>query len=169
MISGFFNPPYGFGYGPTPPFFGPGLGFGWPGFAGPGWQPAPMGALTWGGTWAPYTVWSGFGGLGGLRRHGGSYSPQFAGTGLPTDEEITEMVYDAMDVDPLIPYDADINVSVDSGVVTLTGTVINKSIKHAAADDAWWIPGVTDVRNELKVSGRHRTRGAEEEEKRQQK
>lgn len=159
MQASFFGQPYGM----MPPYYGP-MGFGWPGFGGPMWSPVPMGALTWGGTFAPYPVWSGFGGLGGLRRHGGSYSAQFISTGLPSDEEITEMVYDAMDVDPLIPYDADINVSVDAGEVTLTGTVINKSIKHAAGDDAWWIPGVVDVHNQLKVVGRHRARGETEEE-----
>lgn len=161
-MNAYFNQPYGYGYGPMPPFFGPAAGFGWPGFGGPMYQPVPMGGLTWGGTYAPYTVWSGYGGLGGLRRHGGSYSAQFMDTGLPTDEEISEMIYDAMDVDPLIPYDADINVTVDAGEVTLTGTVANKSIKHAAGDDSWWIPGVVDVHNQLKVSGRRRTRGGTE-------
>ncbi|MBI2865582.1 MAG: BON domain-containing protein [Chloroflexi bacterium] len=112
------------------------------------------------GSGGAYPYWTGFGGLGGLRRHGGSYSPQFTATGLPTDEEIVEMVYDAMDVDPLVPYDADINVDCDAGVVTLTGTVLNKRAKHAAGDDAWWAPGVVDVKNELMVSGRRRARTA---------
>lgn len=98
--------------------------------------------------------------MGGLRRWGGAYSPQYVATGLPTDEEIEEMVYDAIDADPLIPYDADINVEVDSGVVTLTGTVLNKTEKHAAGDDAWWVPGVVDVKNELKVTGRRRVKTA---------
>jgi len=99
-----------------------------------------------------------YGGLGGLRRHGGTYTQQFLTTGLPTDQEITEMIYDQMDVDPLIPYDADINVDVDAGVVTLTGTVPDKAAKHAAGDDAWWVPGVDDVNNQITVSGRHRYR-----------
>ena len=101
--------------------------------------------------------------MGGLRRWGGTYSPQYTATGLPTDEEITEMVYDAIDADPLIPYDADINVAVDAGVVTLTGTVPNKRVKHAAGDDAWWVPGVVDVNNELEVTGRRRAKTAPRE------
>lgn len=158
-MAGYYSPPYGygFGYGAAASFSGAWLPSGWTMSTIP-YQPVPMGALTWGGTYAPYPVWSGFGGLGGLRRHGGSYSPQFAATGLPTDEEITEMVYDRLDVDMLIPYDADINVSTDAGEVTLTGTVLNKAIKHAAGDNAWWVPGVTDVHNELQVVGRHRIR-----------
>jgi hypothetical protein len=102
-------------------------------------------------------------GLGGLRRWGGTYSPQFMLTGLPTDEEIVEMVYDAIDNDPLIPYDADINVDADAGTVTLTGTVMTKQIKHAAGDDAWWIPGVDDVCNELGVERRHPAHGTSEQ------
>jgi hypothetical protein len=148
-ICGYSGPLWHGGVSPT---LGPGPAFQpWFGMGPAGYGPA-------------YAAWAGFGGLGGLRRHGGTYSPQFVATGLPTDEEITEMIYDAMDVDPLIPYDADINVEVDSGVVTLTGTVPNKRVKAAAGDDAWWVPGVVDVRNELQVTGRHRHRreGTEE-------
>jgi hypothetical protein len=102
-------------------------------------------------------------GLGGLRTWGGTYSPQFTATGLPTDEEIVEMVYDAIDDDPLIPYDADIDVKCDAGEVTLTGTVPNKRMKHAAGDDAWWVPGVVDVHNQINVSGRRRAKHAPSE------
>ncbi|MBI4319426.1 MAG: BON domain-containing protein [Chloroflexi bacterium] len=102
-------------------------------------------------------------GLGGLRTWGGTYSPQYIATGLPTDEEITEMVYDAIDGDPLIPYDADIDVEVDAGAVTLSGAVPNKDMKHAAGDDVWWVPGVTDVENNLMVTGRRRAKGAPRE------
>ncbi len=137
MMPGTYAPGMGFA-GPAP-----GMGFGMmPGyFTNPwywGWM-SPT-ALGWG--------------LGGLRRWGGTYSPQFTMTGLPTDNEIVEMVYDAIDADPLIPFDADINVESDAGTVTLTGTVATKEIKHAAGDDAWWIPGVDDVRNELQVERR---------------
>jgi len=91
-------------------------------------------------------------GLGGGRRWGGTYSPQFTMSGLPTDSEIVEMVYDAIDADPLIPYNAAIDVESEAGTVTLTGTVVSKQIKHATGDDAWYIPGVSDVRNEIEVS-----------------
>ncbi len=98
-----------------------------------------------------------------MRTHGGGYSPEFIATGLPTDEEITEMVYDAFDIDPLIPYDADLDVEIDAGVVTLSGSVPNKRAKHSAGDDTWWVPGVTDVRNNITISPRRRVRTAPRE------
>jgi hypothetical protein len=153
---------------------GYGYGYGWSPFSG------PMNAMNQGGCVCPscgfglspaqslsgYPGWNpGFApgdafGLGGIRTWGGTYSSQYTGTGLPTDEEIAEMIYDALDMDPLVPYDADIDVSVDSGEVTLAGTVPNKRVKHAIGDDSWWIPSVTDVHNELQLSGRRRSRSA---------
>lgn len=160
---GFAGPGMGFG-GPGMAFGGQGMGFGAPGFGGFGQPWAQYGSPNFG--FAPNFNPVALGwGLGGLRRWGGSYSPQFLLTGLPTDDEITEMVYDAIDADPLIPYDADINVDTDAGTVTLSGTVPSKQIKHAAGDDAWWIPGVDDVRNDMQVVSR-RTTHAEGEEAR---
>jgi hypothetical protein len=149
-------PNCGFGFAPGMIGFGGyggqfsqgGMPGGYGGFGGYGFGP---------GSSAPW-------GLGGLRTWGGTYSSQYTSTGLPTDEEITEMVFDAIDADPLIPYDADIDVVVDSGEVTLAGTVPNKRIKHAAGEDTWWIPGVTDVHNQLQVGGRRRSRSAPKEQ-----
>lgn len=141
-MPGMYGQPYGMGPG--------NFGFG-------GQMPAGYGMNPWA-AWNFNPIALGWG-LGGGRRWGGTYSPQFAMTGLPTDEETTEMVYDAIDADPLIPFDADINVDTDAGTVTLTGTVPNKQIKHAVGDDAWWIVGVDDVRNELQVQPR---RGGQE-------
>lgn len=139
MNSGQFGLPQGFGgFAPTP--FNP--AFGMPPMMNP-WSGAGFSPINLG--------W----GLGGTRQWGGTYSPQFLTTGLPTDGEITEMVYDAIDADPIIPYDADINVDSDAGVVTLSGTVMSKEIKHAAGDDAWWMPGVDDVHNDLQVAPHH--------------
>ncbi len=133
------------------------------GYNGPIWHTGPSPAPQLGG-WAPMsTLWTTFGGIGGLRTHGGTYSPEFMATGLPTDEEIAEMIYDTIDIDPLVPYDADIDVEVDAGIVTLTGTVPNKHAKHAVGDDAWWVPGVTDVRNNITVSERRRVKTAPRE------
>jgi len=133
--------------------------FGPTNFAPPGFsQPSYFPATNWGGGYGftpPANAWMGPAamgwGLGGARTWGGTYSPQFLSTGLPTDSEIVEMCYDAMDDDPVIPFDAEINVDSDAGTVTLTGTVHSKLVKHAAGDDAWWIPGVDDVHNELRV------------------
>lgn len=131
------------------------------GYSGPEWHAGPSYAQ---GLGAPgFGPYPGAWGLGGVRRWGGAYSPQFIATGLPTDEEIEEMIYDALDADPMIPYDADISVAVDTGVVTLTGTVANKRTKHAAGDDVWWVPGVVDVNNEVAVTGRRKIRSAPSE------
>ncbi len=45
----------------------------------------------------------------------------------------------------------DVNVAVDDGVVTLSGTVENFSAKEAAAADAWSVTGVVDVVNNIEV------------------
>jgi osmotically-inducible protein OsmY len=95
------------------------------------------------------------------------YAPAYYG-GLPTDSEIEEMIYDAIDADPLIPFDANVDVSVEAGTVYLRGDVPSKRIKHAAGDDAWWIPGVIDVHNEMKVTQRHRGQQAEGEQQQQE-
>lgn len=148
---------------PATPFVAPYGAFHCPvcGYSGSTWHAGPSPSATFAsGSFAP---WVSFGGLGGLRRHGGAYSPQFTATGLPTDEEITEMIYDTLDADPFVPYDADINVEVDSGIVTLAGTVPNKRVKHAVGDDSWWVPGVVDVRNNIQVSGHRRVKSAPRE------
>ena len=66
------------------------------------------------------------------------------------DEEIKR------DVETALFYDTWVNsyqvkVDVKDGVVTLTGTVDSAFEKRAAGDDAWDVPGVRDVRNELQV------------------
>lgn len=96
----------------------------------------------------------GMGGLGGLRPSGANYSEQFLSTGLPTDTDLEEMIYDAIDVDPLIPADCQIDVTCDSGTCTLSGDVPDKMVKHAAGQDTWWTAGVVDVENNLNVTGK---------------
>jgi hypothetical protein len=161
-----FGPGYqfqqGFGYQPWQQGFGyqPHQGFGYQpwqqGFGYQGYHPFLSQTGGYQG--------SGFG-PGAAGQWGGPYSHQFGTAGLPTDEQITEMIYDALDADPLIPWDTEIDINVDAGTVTLTGTVPNKRIKHAAGDDAWWINGVVDVHNNLDVAARRRgarTMGATE-------
>ena len=89
--------------------------------------------------------------------YGQGYAHPYYG-GLPTDAEIEEMIYDAIDADPMVPFDANIDVTVEAGTVYLRGEVTSKRIKHAAGDDAWWIPGVSDVHNEIKVTPRRQAR-----------
>ena len=47
---------------------------------------------------------------------------------------------------------SDIGIHVTNGIVTLTGTVDNLYQRQAAEDDAWSLPGVRGVVNELRVS-----------------
>ncbi len=119
----------GFAFGPGyPAGFGPAFGYGYP---MPGF---------WGGAYPQ-----------------GSYGPSSWGTPwCPTDEEVMQMIYDVIDADPAVPYASGVNVDVVDGVVTLTGTVPNKRVKHAVGDDAWWVPGAWDINNNLEVTPRTR-------------
>ncbi len=86
----------------------------------------------------------------------GTFLTMYGGTGSPGDPEIAEMVLSSLDADPRIPFDSDIDVDVTAGHVTLRGSVPTKRIKHAAGDDAYWVPYVVDVHNELEVVGRQK-------------
>ncbi|MDI6827914.1 MAG: BON domain-containing protein [Armatimonadota bacterium] len=132
--------------------------------AAPGWAPGPS---FWAQGWTPQMqspAWRHSPWAGPAWGYAPPYTPAYYG-GLPTDSEIEEMIYDAIDADPLIPFDANIDVTVEAGTVYLRGEVPSKRIKHAAGDDAWWIPGVVDVHNEIKVVPRRARRPSEEEAK----
>jgi len=75
------------------------------------------------------------------------------------------MLYEAMEWDPLIPDPSGIDVKVEAGTVTLTGEVPSKRIKYVADQYAYWIPGVVDVRNELKVTHRRQREQQERQRK----
>ncbi len=73
-------------------------------------------------------------------------------TPLPmlSDDEIAAAVRDAFQFDPrVLPFDID--VTVEDGIVTLSGTVDNLQARMAAAADARNTLGVWRVRNHLKV------------------
>jgi len=120
----------------------------------PFWGAAP----SYPGAYNPY--WNPFWGYGTFPTAGAGAFPGFTpGLGLlplgqAGDAEIKDFVERSLDRDPEVPAHADIGVDVKNGVVTLTGTVPNKRIKHAVGDDAWWIPQVLDVHNELNVERR---------------
>ncbi|OQA03137.1 MAG: outer membrane lipoprotein [bacterium ADurb.Bin400] len=105
---------------------------------GPGWGPGM----------------SGYGQMGYGPTYGPWYTGTYGTTSLPTDEDIRARVESNIDFDPIIPWDTDINIQVDAGEVTLEGVVPSKRIKHAAGDDAWWVDGVVDVHNNIKVQKR---------------
>ena len=166
----------GYGVCPTcgcPPQWQGGPWQQWQGPAGPPWQGGPwQGGQMWAGpAWGAGPGWQGCGqpgwGPGPYAPPAPTYAPAYYG-GLPTDSEIEEMIYDAIDADPLIPFDANTDITVEAGTVYLRGEVPSKRIKHAAGDDAWWIPGVVDVHNEIKVTLRRRAGQPEEETAEQQ-
>jgi osmotically-inducible protein OsmY len=64
------------------------------------------------------------------------------------DSRIHEEVCDALAADAHIDA-SEIEVNVKDGIVTLTGTVSERSMKRAAEDCAEQVKGVTDVRNEI--------------------
>lgn len=69
-----------------------------------------------------------------------------------SDAEIGTNVVNALQTDTWIDANT-IDVKVNSGIVTLTGTVPNLFQKRQAGDDAWNVPGVVDVRNDLVIAG----------------
>jgi len=72
------------------------------------------------------------------------------------DEEIAEMVRSSIDEDMHIPRSDKerINISVDKGVVTLSGIVQNRRSKPLAYADAFRVRGVTDVNTRIKIMKR---------------
>jgi osmotically-inducible protein OsmY len=62
-------------------------------------------------------------------------------------------VQEALDRSALIPDDSDVQVSVKSNVITLTGHVSTWAEHDAAVGAAWMATGVIDVRDDLAVTG----------------
>jgi osmotically-inducible protein OsmY len=69
-----------------------------------------------------------------------------------SDAEIRATVRGNLDRDVRITTPLTIDVMVSGGVVTLTGTVSSYDQKNAALDDAWTVPGVIDVINNIVVT-----------------
>ncbi len=66
------------------------------------------------------------------------------------DELIADNVFEALDVDPLINPN-EINITVDRGVVTLSGSVQDYAAANAAHDALLYIPGVRGIVNQITV------------------
>jgi osmotically-inducible protein OsmY len=71
---------------------------------------------------------------------------------LFTDEEIADGVRRGLDRDVRIVNPDTISVAVTNGVVSLSGTVPNARLRIAAEEDAWNVPGVADVMNDIAVA-----------------
>jgi hypothetical protein len=69
----------------------------------------------------------------------------------PSDAELRHQIQARILADPWVHGDR-VQVAVNQGVVTLTGTVDSLEAKRAADDDAWDTPGVREVHNDLVVA-----------------
>lgn len=67
-----------------------------------------------------------------------------------TDKQIAQHIEDGWMQDGAI-HDRQVQVQVTDGVATLTGTFDNLEEKRLAGVIAWWVPGVVDVDNQIKV------------------
>src|SRR5690242_12429091 len=67
--------------------------------------------------------------------------------------DVTLAVQDALDRNALIPDNSDVVVDTDGNAVTLTGHVRTWASHVAAIDAAWLTPAVSDVYDELVVTG----------------
>lgn len=67
-----------------------------------------------------------------------------------TDRQIQDHIYDALLEDRAIDHRT-VDVAVDDHVVTLRGTVDSLEAKRLTGLLAWWVPGVADVLNEMRV------------------
>jgi hypothetical protein len=120
------------------------------------WTPYPYPHYYWaqyGPQYAPVAPYSG--------PQGSYYAPvtpswsqqgSYATPGVRSDAEIGTDVVNAMRNDTWVD-SSNIAVAVNNGVVTLTGTVPNLFQKRQAGDDAWDVPGVVDVQNNLITTG----------------
>lgn len=79
------------------------------------------------------------------------YAGPYYGTVTRTDEEIEADIETDLILDTWVDSDQ-VNVDVDAGIVTLTGTVDSLVEKRSAGDDAWDTLGVIDVNNNLTIS-----------------
>lgn len=68
-----------------------------------------------------------------------------------SDDEVSDAVHLALEMDPLLAHADQIGVSTNHGVVTLDGAIASTEEKQLAEFDTWCIRGVGDVENRLEV------------------
>ena len=69
---------------------------------------------------------------------------------VPSDREVLSTVVHRLRENPYTE-DCRIKVTVDDGLVGLAGRVHDREAMEAATDDAWAVPGVFEVKNELVI------------------
>ena len=74
-------------------------------------------------------------------------------TGPTSDTEIEEFIYDALE---FLPWSNEVEVRVDAGRATLTGSVPHKRLKRDVGEIAWAIPAISDVQNNVTIIARRR-------------
>src|ERR1700722_3316435 len=81
----------------------------------------------------------------------GAGAPMFAGTGKPPAQDLPSQVLHQLVMIPYYSVFDDLNFSVDNGVVTLTGDVVNPVVRTDAEGSVKHIPGVTQVVNKINI------------------
>jgi hypothetical protein len=94
----------------------------------------------------------------GNRRFDEDYSGRGPRNYSRSDERIKEDICDELSSDPQCNAE-DIEIEVKDGMVTLSGTVPSRKMKHRAEDIADAARGVNDVDNRIRVTGRVGQRG----------
>jgi hypothetical protein len=143
--------PYAFAGGVMPVVAGPSVSAGFPAVASsplPTGVPALTGSEIAVGVTAPWLLTA------VAMRRGQPLGPN-------NDHEIEDFISDAFD---LLPGTNDVEVRVEGGRATLTGSVPQKRLKRDVGEIAWTIPTVTDVQNNVTITQRRRSRTGREGE-----
>ncbi|MGP0074902.1 MAG: BON domain-containing protein [Bryobacteraceae bacterium] len=77
--------------------------------------------------------------------------PMFAGTNNPPVQDLASQVHHELAMIPYFGVFDDLNYSIDNGVVTLAGDVINPVVKNDAERSVKHLPGVTKVVNKINI------------------
>jgi len=68
-----------------------------------------------------------------------------------SDDEVSDAVRLALEMDPLVAHADQINLSTNRGIVTLQGAIASEEERQMAEFDAWCVQGVSGVQNRLEV------------------
>lgn len=103
---------------------------------------------------------SGFGDSAGRSRYGGTFAGRGPRSYQRSDDRIREDVNECLTADPRIDA-SEIEVRVERGEVILSGTVEERRLRRLAEEIIEDLPGVRDVRNDLRVSQTQWTSGGQ--------
>lgn len=69
-----------------------------------------------------------------------------------SDDEVSDAVRLALEMDPLLAHADQINLSTSRRVVTMQGVIASEEERQMAEFDVWCVPGVADVKNRLEIT-----------------